>query len=120
MAPLTTWLPARPNRDFDLIIKIVGLAASGLLKDWTPIAQSLTQHGFSVMVQERRFHFVGVHGHQSNIARKIIRGGTDLFTIAPCTFSGDDEADLTIRDVTAETIQRIVTSAYRQKGTRPS
>ena len=62
MAPLTTWLPACPNRDFDLIIKIVSFAATGLLKDWTPIAQSLIQQGFSVMVQERRFHFVGVHG----------------------------------------------------------
>jgi len=71
------------------------------------------------MVQERRFHFVGVHGHQSNIALKIIRGGTDLFTIAPCTFSGDDEAHLTIRDVIAETTQRIVNSVHRQKGTRP-
>lgn len=60
--------------------------------------------------------FVGIHCHQSNIALKIIRGGTDCFTIALCTFSGDDEAHLTIRDLTAETIQRIVDSVYRQKG----
>jgi len=52
--------------------------------------------------------FVGVHCHQSNIALKIIRGGTDCFTIALCTFNGDDEAHVTIRDLTAETIQRIV------------
>jgi len=32
--------------------------------------------------------FVGVHCHQSNIALKIIRGGTDCFTIALCTFNG--------------------------------
>lgn len=64
--------------------------------------------------------FVGVHCHQSNIALKIIRGGTDCFTIALCTFNGDDEAHLTIRDLTADTIQRIVDSVHRQKGTRPS
>jgi hypothetical protein len=64
--------------------------------------------------------FVGVHCHQSNIALKIIRGGTDCFTIALCTFNGDDEAHITIRDLTADTIQRIVDSVHRQKGTRPS
>lgn len=59
--------------------------------------------------------FVGVHCHQSNIALKIIRGGTDCFTIALCTFNGDDEAHVTIRDLTAETIQRIVDAVERQK-----
>lgn len=64
--------------------------------------------------------FVGVHCHQSNIALKIIRGGTDCFTIALCTFNGDDEAHLTIRDLTADTIQRIVDAVKRLKRIRPS
>src|SRR3990167_3980985 len=64
--------------------------------------------------------FVGVHCHQSNIALKIIRGGTSCFTIALCTFSGDDEAHITIRDLTAEAIQRIVDAVHRQKRSRPS
>lgn len=64
--------------------------------------------------------FVGVHCHQSNIALKIIRGGTDCFTIALCTFNGDDEAHITIRDLTAATIQSIVDSVHRQKGTQPA
>jgi hypothetical protein len=64
--------------------------------------------------------FVGVHCHQSNIAIKIIRGGTDCFTIALCTFSGDDEAHLTIRDLTADTIQRIVDAVKHMKRTGPS
>ncbi len=59
--------------------------------------------------------FVGVHCHQSNIALKIIRGGTDCFTIALCTFNGDDEAHLTIRDLTAVTIQRIVDAVEQLK-----
>lgn len=61
--------------------------------------------------------FVGVHCHQSNIALKIIRGGTSCFTIALCTFNGDDEAHITIRDLTASTIQRIVDAVERQKRT---
>ncbi|MEK6803394.1 MAG: carbon monoxide dehydrogenase beta subunit family protein [Nitrospirota bacterium] len=64
--------------------------------------------------------FVGVHCHQSNIALKIIRGGTDCYTIALCTFSGDDEAHITIRDLTVDTIQRIVDSVHRQKNSRSS
>lgn len=59
--------------------------------------------------------FVGVHCHQSNIALKIIRGGTDCFTIALCTFNGDDEAHVTIRDLTAGTIQRLVNAVTRLK-----
>jgi hypothetical protein len=59
--------------------------------------------------------FVGVHCHQSNIALKIIRGGTSCFTIALCTFSGDDEAHLTIRDLTAEKIWQIVEAVTRLK-----
>ncbi|TKB62229.1 MAG: carbon monoxide dehydrogenase [Nitrospira sp.] len=59
--------------------------------------------------------FVGVHCHQSNIALKIIRGGTSCFTIALCTFNGDDEAHITIRDLTAATIQRITDSVERLK-----
>ena len=51
--------------------------------------------------------FVGVHCHYSNIALKIIRGGTDCFTIALCSFSGDDEAHLTVRDVSPEKVERL-------------
>lgn len=51
MAPLTAWLPARSNQDFDLVIKIVGPAASGLVKDCMLIAKSLIPTGLSVMMQ---------------------------------------------------------------------
>lgn len=64
--------------------------------------------------------FVGVHCHQSNIALKIIRGGTSCFTIALCTFNGDDEAHITIRDLTAATIQRIVDAVERLKRAKAS
>lgn len=54
MAPLTAWLPARSNQDFDLVIKIVGPGASVLLKEWSPIAQFLIDRGFVVMAQSGR------------------------------------------------------------------
>lgn len=59
--------------------------------------------------------FVGVHCHQANIALKIIRGGTSCYTIALCTFAGDDEANITIRDLTARTILRIAEAVTRLK-----
>ncbi len=65
--------------------------------------------------------FVGVHCHQANIALKIIRGGTSCYTIALCTFHGDEEANLTIRDLTASTIRQLTDTVNRlktQSGTR--
>lgn len=56
MAPFTAWLPVRPDQDVDVIIKIVGSVASTLAKDWTCIAQSLTQKGLSVMTQQGRLN----------------------------------------------------------------
>lgn len=56
MAPLTAWLPARPNQDFDLVVNIVGPGASVLLKEWAPLAQSLTHQGLSVMAQSERLN----------------------------------------------------------------
>lgn len=59
--------------------------------------------------------FVGVHCHYSNIALKIIRGGTDCFTIALCSYAGDDESHLTIRDLTPETVDRLASCVTTMK-----
>lgn len=56
MAPLTAWLPAHCTQDFDLIVKIVGPGASSLLKEWSPIAQSLLDQGFAVMAQSENLN----------------------------------------------------------------
>ncbi|OGW50619.1 MAG: hypothetical protein A2V62_04550 [Nitrospirae bacterium RBG_19FT_COMBO_58_9] len=61
MAPFSAWLPARPNQDFDLTVKIVGRSASGLIDELAPIAQALTLHGCQVMVQTGRLN--GGSGH---------------------------------------------------------
>ena len=61
MAPFSAWLPARPNQDFDLTVKIVGRSASGLIDELAPIVQALTLHGCQVMVQTGRLN--GGSGH---------------------------------------------------------
>ncbi len=61
MAPFSAWLPARPNQDFDLTVKIVGRSASGLIDDLATIAQAVICHGCHVMVQTGRLN--GGSGH---------------------------------------------------------
>jgi len=56
MSPFTAWLPARPAQDFDLIVKIVGLGASVLFKEWPPIAHVLLDRGYTVMAQHERLN----------------------------------------------------------------
>ncbi len=60
--------------------------------------------------------FVGVHCHYSNIALKIIRGGTDCFTIALCSYAGDDEAHLTIRDLGPEKVWKLAGMISKMEG----
>lgn len=43
--------------------------------------------------------FVGVHCHFANVALKIIRGGTDCYTIALCGEFGHEDAMISLRDV---------------------
>ncbi len=57
--------------------------------------------------------FVGVHCHQANLALKIIRGGTDCYTIALCAQAGHEDACLSFRDITPDKI-RILTAAVKK------
>ena len=56
MAPFSAWLPAHPNQDFDLAVKIVGRSASGLIDELATIVQALTLHGCQVMAQSGRLN----------------------------------------------------------------
>lgn len=56
MAPFSAWLPAHPNQDFDLAVKIVGRSASGLINELATLAQALTLHGCHVMGQTGRLN----------------------------------------------------------------
>jgi hypothetical protein len=60
--------------------------------------------------------FVGVHCHQANLSLKIIRGGTNCFTIAMCAQAGHEDAMVSVRDATAEKILRLADWVKKLKG----
>lgn len=51
--------------------------------------------------------FVGVHCHYANMALKIIRGGTNCYTIALCGEVGHEDAMITLRDVNLAKIKQL-------------
>jgi hypothetical protein len=61
--------------------------------------------------------FVGVHCHYANVALKIIRGGTDCYTIALCAREGHEDAMISLRDVNLAKIKKLydLASARRQQ-----
>lgn len=60
--------------------------------------------------------FVGVHCHYANMALKIIRGGTDCYTIGLCGEKGHEDAMISLRDVRLETHQKLIKIVERMKG----
>ena len=59
--------------------------------------------------------FVGVHCHQANLALKIIRGGTDCYTMAMCAQAGHEDACLSFRDATPEKIRKLTAAVKKLK-----
>lgn len=59
--------------------------------------------------------FVGVHCHQANLALKIIRGGTNCYTIAMCAQAGHEDACLSFRDATPEKIMKLTEAVQKLK-----
>jgi len=59
--------------------------------------------------------FVGVHCHQANLSLKIIRGGTNCYTIAMCAQAGHEDAMLSLRDATPEKIWKFVEVVRKAK-----
>jgi hypothetical protein len=53
----------------------------------------------------------------ANLSLKIIRGGTTCFTIALCAQAGHEDANLSIRDTSAEKILRLAEWVSKLKGT---
>ncbi|GFP36159.1 hypothetical protein HKBW3S43_01946, partial [Candidatus Hakubella thermalkaliphila] len=63
--------------------------------------------------------FVGVHCHYANLALKIIRGGTDCYTIALCAEMGHEDAMITMRNVGLQEIKSlsgIVKKKMKERG----
>ena len=63
--------------------------------------------------------FVGVHCHQANLSLKIIRGGTNCYTVAMCAQAGHEDAMLSFRDATAEKMYRLADWVKKLKGSVP-
>ena len=60
--------------------------------------------------------FVGVHCHYANVALKIIRGGTDCYTIALCGEAGHEDAMISFRDVGLQQIIELTEIIAVKKG----
>ena len=60
--------------------------------------------------------FVGVHCHYANVALKIIRGGTDCYTIALCGEAGHEDAMITLRDAGLVKIRELTEIVSQMKG----
>lgn len=60
--------------------------------------------------------FVGVHCHYANIALRIIRGGTNCYTIALCGELGHEDAMISLRDVGLPQMRQLTELIKRMKG----
>ncbi len=59
--------------------------------------------------------FIGVHCHQANLALKIIRGGTDCYTMAMCAQAGHEDACLSFRDADPAKIEKLTAAVEKLK-----
>jgi len=60
--------------------------------------------------------FIGVHCHYANVALKIIRGGTDCYTIGLCAEAGHEDAMISLRDVGMAQLEALTDAICRLKG----
>ncbi len=63
--------------------------------------------------------FIGVHCHYANVALKIIRGGTNCYTIALCAEAGHEDAMISLRDsgtAELERLETLVLAARKEAG----
>ncbi|MDQ2085810.1 carbon monoxide dehydrogenase beta subunit family protein [Herbivorax sp. ANBcel31] len=59
--------------------------------------------------------FVGVHCHYANVALKLIRGGTDCYTISLCADAGHEDSMISIRDLDTEKVKKLTEIAKNIK-----
>lgn len=59
--------------------------------------------------------FIGVHCHQSGMGLKMIRGGTDCYTIAFCLMVGHEDACISVRDTTDVTLRKLIEAVKKLK-----
>lgn len=59
--------------------------------------------------------FVGVHCHYANVALKIVRGGTDCYTLALCGEAGHEDAMISLRDAGLAKIKKLTAIVKEMK-----
>lgn len=64
--------------------------------------------------------FAGVHCHFANLALKIIRAGTDCYTIALCGERGHEDAMISLRDTHAQEVRKLTETIREVKAGRLS
>lgn len=62
--------------------------------------------------------FAGVHCHYANVALKIIRGGTDCYTIALCSEVGHEDAMISFGDIDLKKLQKLTQAVIEIKNSR--
>ncbi|HSW36141.1 MAG TPA: carbon monoxide dehydrogenase beta subunit family protein [Candidatus Limnocylindrales bacterium] len=62
--------------------------------------------------------FIGVHCHYANMALKIVRGGTDCYTIALCKEAGHEDAMISFCCMGVEEIKKLTAIIAKKKGER--
>jgi len=62
--------------------------------------------------------FIGVHCHYANLALKIIRGGTDCYTIALCAEAGHEDAMASIGDLDSCKLRKMISVIKELKNSR--
>ncbi len=60
--------------------------------------------------------FIGVHCHYANVALKIIRGGTNCYTIALCGEAGHEDAMVSLRDAGLAELKKLTALVRKLKG----
>ncbi|MCH8156914.1 MAG: 2-oxoglutarate:ferredoxin oxidoreductase [Nitrospinae bacterium] len=67
----------------------------------------------NLTIQHNKIHvcvFIGVHCHFANITLKMIRAGTNCYTMALCQYDGHEDALLSIRDLDASKLEKIIST----------
>ena len=59
--------------------------------------------------------FIGVHCHMANLSLKIIRGGTNCYTIAMCAMAGHEDACLSFRDADLTMVNKLKATIKKLK-----
>ena len=59
--------------------------------------------------------FIGVHCHYANMGLKLIRGGTNCYTMALCGEYGHEDANITLRDVNLDTMRELIKVTKEEK-----